>query len=100
MKYELRLCSNLKKYKNQYIPLLIVDTKGFENTHYYWLSKDNIKMYKKNGFYNVDFDYILNKRNEIVEKIKTSEFGLYLVLKEKLRNNLKWIRLVEEFDYD
>ena len=93
MIWELRLYSNLKKYKNHYIPLLIVDTNGFENTHWYWLSKDEIKMHKKNGFWNADFDYILNKRNEIVERIRTSELGLYLVLKEKLGDNLKWIKL-------
>ena len=93
MRQELRLYSNLKKYKNQYIPLLIVDTKGFENTYWYWLCEDEIKMYKKQGFYNVDFDYILNKRYEIVERIRTSELGLYFALEEKLENNLKWIKL-------
>ena len=98
MQYELRLYSNLKKYKNHYIPLLIVDTTSFKNTYWCWLSEDNIKMYKKQGFWNVDFDYVLNKRSEIVERIQTSEFGLYFVLKEKLGNGLKWVRLVEEFD--
>ena len=93
MSWELRLYSNLKKYKNQYIPLLIVDTKGFEDVYWYWLSEDTIKIYKKKGFWNVDFDYILNKRNEIAERIRTSELGLYFVLKEKLGNNLKWIKL-------
>ena len=93
MRWELRLYSDLKKYKNLYIPLLIVSTKGSEDTYWYWLSEDDIKIYKKNGFWNVDFDYILNKRDEIAEKIRTSELGLYLVLKEKLRNNLKWIKI-------
>lgn len=92
MKWELRLYSNLKKYKNLYIPLLIVGTKGFEDVYYCWLSEDTIKMYKKNGFWNVDFDYILNKRSEIVERIQTSELGLYFALEEKLGNNLKWIK--------
>lgn len=93
MRWELRLYSNLKKYKNQYIPLLIVGTNGFEDVYWYWLSKDDIKMHKKNGFWNVDFDYVLNKRHEIVETIRTSELGLYFVLEEKLGNNLKWIKL-------
>lgn len=93
MRWELRLYSNLKKYKNRYIPLLIVGTKGFEDVYWYWLSKDEIKMYKKKGFWNVDFDYILNKRNEIAERIRTSELGLYFTLEEKLGNNLKWIKL-------
>ena len=93
MKWELRLYSNLKKYKNLYIPLLIVSTKGSEDTYWYWLSKDNIKIYKKKGFWNVDFDYILNKRDKIAERIRTSELGLYFVLEEKLTNNLKWIKL-------
>ena len=93
MRWELRLYSNLKKYKNQYIPLLIVGTRGFEDVCWYSLLKDTIKIYKKNGFWNVDFDYILNKRNEIAERIRTSELGLYFVLEEKLGNNLKWIKL-------
>ena len=93
MRWELRLYSNLKKYKNQYIPLLIVDTKSFENTYWYWLCEDEIKMYKKQGFWDVDFDYILSKRNEIAERIRTSELGLYFALEEKLENNLKWIKL-------
>lgn len=93
MRWELRLYSNLKKHKNQYIPLLIVGTKGFEDVYWYWLSKDIIKIYKKKGFWNVDFDYILNKRNEIAERIRTSEFGLYLALEEKSGNNLKWIKI-------
>lgn len=93
MRWELCLYSNLKKYKNLYIPLLIVDTNGFENTYWYWLSEDEIKMHKKQGFWNVDFDYILNKRNEIAERIKTSEFGLYFALEEKLGDNLKWIKI-------
>lgn len=93
MKWELRLYSNLKKYKNLYIPLLIVGTKGFEDVYWYWLSEDTIKIYKKKGFWNVDFNYILNKRNEIVERIRTSELGLYFALEEKLGNNLKWIKL-------
>ena len=93
MKWELRLYSTLKKYKGHYIPLLIVDTRGFENIYRYWLTKDKIKMYKKQGFQNVDFDYILNKRNEIAERIRTSELGLYFALEEKLVNNLKWIKL-------
>ena len=93
MKWELRLYSNLKKYKNQYIPLLIVGTRGFEDICWYWLSEDTIKIYKKKGFWNVDFDYILNKRNEIVETIRTYTFGLYFALEEKLGNNLKWIQL-------
>lgn len=92
MKWELRLYSNLKKYKNLYIPLLIVNTNGFENIYWYWLSEDEIKMYKKQGFWNVDFDYILNKRNEIAERIRKSELGLYFTLEEKLGNNLKWIK--------
>lgn len=50
MKWELRLYSNLKKYKNLYIPLLIVDTTNFENIHWCWLSEDDIKIYKKQGF--------------------------------------------------
>ena len=93
MRWELRLYSNLKKYKNQYIPFLIVDTRCFEDVYWYWLSEDNIKIYKKNGFRNVDFDYILNKRNEIAERIQTSELGLYFALEEKLGDNLKWIKL-------
>lgn len=93
MRWELRLYSNLKKYKNQYIPLLIVGTKGFEDVYYYWLSEDTIKIYKKKGFWNVDFDYILSKRNEIAERIQTSELGLYFALEKKLENNLKWIKL-------
>lgn len=93
MRWELRLYSNLKKYKNQYIPLLIVGTKGFEDVYWYWLSEDTIEIYKKNGFCNVDFDYVLNKRNEIVETLRTYTFGLYFVLEEKLGNNLKWIKL-------
>ena len=93
MRWELRLYSNLKKYKNQYISLLIVGNRGFEDVYWYWLSEDIIKMYKKQGFWNVDFDYILNKRNEIVERIRTSELGLYFALEEKLTNNLKWIKL-------
>ena len=93
MRWELRLYSNLKKYKNQYIPLLIVGTKGFEDVYWYWLSEDTIEIYKKNGFCNVDFDYVLNKRNEIVETFRTYTFGLYFVLEEKLGNNLKWIKL-------
>lgn len=93
MRWELRLYSNLKKYKNRYIPFLIVDTKGFEDVYWYWLSKDIIKIYKKKGFWNVDFDYILNKRSEIAERIRTSELGLYFTLEEKLENNLKWIKL-------
>ena len=93
MRWELRLYSNLKKYKNLYIPLLIVDTKGFEDVYYYWLSENTIKIYKKKGFWNVDFDYILSKRNEIAERILTSELGLYFALEEKLENNLKWIKL-------
>ena len=48
--------------------------------------------YKK-GFWNVDFDYILSKRHEIVERIRTSELSLYFALEEKLGNNLKWIKL-------
>ena len=92
MRWELRLYSNLKKYKNQYIPLLIVGTRDFEDVYWHWLSEDNIKIYKKNGFWNVDFDYILNKRNKIAERIQTSELGLYFALKEKLGDNLKWIR--------
>ena len=93
MRWELRLYGNLKKYKNQYIPLLIVGTRGFEDVCWYCLLKDTIKIYKKNGFWNVDFDYILNKRNEIAERIRTSELGLYFVLEEKLGNNLKWIKM-------
>ena len=93
MRWELRLYSDLKKYKNLYIPLLIVSTKGSEDTYWYWLSEDDIKIYKKNGFWNVDFDYILNKRNEIAERIRTSELGLYFALEEELGNNLKWIKL-------
>ena len=93
MRLELRLYSNLKKYKNLYIPLLIVGTRGFEDIYWYWLSEDTIKIYKKKGFWNVDFDYILNKRNEIAERIRTSELGLYFALEEKLENNLKWIKL-------
>ena len=93
MRWEPRLYSNLKKYKNQYISLLIVGTRGFEDVYYYWLSEDIIKMYKKQGFWNVDFDYILSKRSEIAERIRTSELGLYFVLEEKLGNNLKWIKL-------
>lgn len=92
MKWELRLYSNLKKYKNLYIPLLIVNTNGFENTYWYWLSEDEIKMHKKQGFWNVDFDYILNKRDEIAERIRTSELSLYFALEERLGNNLKWIK--------
>lgn len=93
MKWELRLYSNLKKYKNQYIPLLIVGNRGFEDVYWYWLSEDIIKIYKKQGFWNVDFDYILNKRSEIAERIRTSELGLYFALEEKLGNNLKWIKI-------
>ncbi len=93
MRWELRLYSNLKKYKNQYIPLLNVGTKDFEDVYWCWLSEDEIKIYKKKGFWNVDFDYILNKRNEIAERIRTSELGLYFALEEKLGNNLKWIKL-------
>jgi hypothetical protein len=93
MRWELRLYSDLKKYKNLYIPLLIVSTKGSEDTYWYWLSEDDIKIYKKKGFWDVDFDYILNKRYEIAEKIRTSELGLYFALEEKLGNNLKWIKL-------
>ena len=93
MKWELRLYSNLKKYKNQYIPLLIVGNGGFEDVYWYWLSEDIIKIYKKQGFWNVDFDYILNKRSEIAERIRTSELGLYFALEEELGNNLKWIKL-------
>ena len=93
MKWELRLYSTLNKYKGQYIPLLIVGTRGFEDIHWYWLSEDIIKIYKKKGFWNVDFNYVLNKRNEIVERIRTSELGLYFALEEKLGNNLKWIKL-------
>lgn len=93
MKWELRLYSTLKKYKGHYIPLLIVDTSGFEDIYWCWLTEDKIKMYKKQGFQNVDFDYILNKRNEIAERIRTSELGLYFALEEKLVNNLKWIKL-------
>ena len=93
MRWELRLYSDLKKYKNLYIPLLIVSTKGSEDTYWYWLSEDDIKIYKKNGFWNVDFDYILNKRDEIAERIRISELGLYFALEEELGNNLKWIKL-------
>ena len=93
MRWELRLYSDLKKYKNLYIPLLIVGTRGFEDTYWYWLSEDDIKIYKKKGFWNVDFDYILNKRDEIAERIRTSELGLYFALEEKWGNNLKWIKL-------
>jgi hypothetical protein len=93
MRWELRLYSDLKKYKNLYIPLLIVSTKGSEDTYWYWLSEDDIKIYKKKGFWDVDFDYILNKRDEIAERIRTSELGLYFALEEKLGNNLKWIKL-------
>lgn len=93
MRWELRLYSNLKKYKNLYIPLLDVGVKDFEDVYWHWLSEDDIKIYKKRGFWNVDFGYILNKRNEIAERIRTSEFGLYFALKEKLENNLKWIKL-------
>lgn len=93
MKWELRLYSNLKKHKNQYIPLLIVGNRGFEDVYWYWLSEDIMKIYKKQGFWNVDFDYILNKRSEIAERIRTSELGLYFALEENLGNNLKWIKL-------
>lgn len=93
MRWELRLYSNLKKYKNQYIPLLIVGTNGFEDIYWYWLSEDEIKIHKKKGFWNTDFNYVLNKRNEIAERIRTSELGLYFALEEKLGNNLKWIEL-------
>lgn len=72
---------------------MIVGTKGFEDIYWHWLSEDTIKIYKKNGFWNVDFDYILNKRNEITERIRTSELGLYFALEEKLGNNLKWIKM-------
>lgn len=92
MKWELRLYSNLNKYKNQYIPLLIMGARGFEDVCLYWLSEDNIKIYKKKGFWNIDFDYILSKRNEIAERIQTSELGLYFALEERLGNNLKWIK--------
>lgn len=93
MKWELRLYSTLKKYKSQYIPLLIVSTKGFEDTYWYWLSEDTIKIYKKNGFWDVDFDYVLNKRSEIAERIRTSELGLYFALNDELGSGLKWVKL-------
>lgn len=93
MKWELRLYSTLKKYKSQYIPLLIVNSNDIKNTYWYWLTEDEIKIYKKQGYWNVDFDYVLRKRYELDEKIRTWDLGLYFVLNDELGNGLKWVKL-------
>lgn len=93
MKWELRLYSTLKKYKGHYIPLLIVGTRGYEDTYWYWLTEDEIKIYKKQGYWNVDFNYVLRKRYELEEKIRTSDMGLYFALNDELGSGLKWVKL-------
>ena len=90
MRYELRLYSCLKKYKNNYIPLAIVDTDYKENILWNFLTKDEIKICKREGFYNVDFNYILHKRFEIINVFKTSDNFNFNV---ELGNNLRWKEL-------
>ena len=90
MKYELRLYSCLKKYKNNYIPLATVNTDYKENILWNFLTKDEIKMYKREGFYNIDFDYILRKRFEIIDVFKTSDNFNFNI---ELGNNLRWKEL-------
>lgn len=70
MQYTLYLKSNLKKFKNERISLLQFDSKDPSNICYYWLSKEQIKDYKHEGFWNVEWNRILALREDIADDIK------------------------------
>lgn len=78
MQYTLYLKSHLKKYKNKKIPLLTFSSEDPSNIAYYHLSKEQIKDYKHEGFWNVEWDRILALREDIAEDIKNwNVFDIY-----------------------
>lgn len=78
MQYILYLKSHFKKYKKERIPLIAFDTNDPTNVYYYWLSKEQIKVYKHEGFWNVEWNRILALREDIADDIKNwSAFDIY-----------------------
>ena len=71
MQYTLYLKSHLKK-------LLTFSSEDPSNIAYYHLSKEQIKDYKHEGFWNVEWDRILALREDIAEDIKNwNVFDIY-----------------------
>lgn len=91
MHYTLYLKSHFKKYKKERIPLIAFDTNDPANVYYYWLSKDQIKDYKHEGFWNVEWNRILALREDIADDIKNWDASSIYPFKDWFDQNFAFL---------
>jgi len=91
MQYTLYLKSHFKKYKKERIPLIAFDTNDPKNIYWYFLSDTQIDCEKHQGFWDVDWERIIQLRTSIAEKIKNWDASSIYLFKDWFDQNFAFL---------